>query len=441
MADKPTVSVVKDSVDEKVLRAQYGDTINYTYGENQFVGNQREDTNQAYQRYLANAGVKPINLNVNPYDFTGVPVQYGKLVGGYDEASAIGNIQNSLQGSADSYLASQKAGLEQILNNSITTLSKAYEDAIADGSISVRQAQTDFAERKKELEKQAYAQAEVTRLYGNQIGISNSQQMAGLMAGDNARANANVQTAMSDRDKRVADISDRMNVISKQRNLDISAAQKEYDLGLLKASGEANRMVSDGLLGIQVDSLNANRAQGFNEKNIATQYGYDLEKMDKQQILDLAKMDKQFAQSLQLENIQYSHQAALQSARTQAEINAANNKAAMELEASFKAYGVNPNDPNALQQLRTKQNQEVFQGKVGSETASAAALAQAQSILNHPALNNGFTTAPTKKDTGNFFIDKILNWGYDQKKANYDANKTAQDAVKRYLVKYGIEVD
>jgi len=173
---------------------------------------------------------------------------------------------------------------------------------------------------------------------------------------------------------------------------------------------------------------------------MATQQGYDLD-----------KMDKQFDQSLQLENIQYAHQAALQSARTQSEVNAANNKAAQELDMAFKAYGINPSDPDALQQLRLAQNKEVIQGKASSEAVSAAVAGKTSSLFNNPALQNGQDEAPTwnalnipdwmRKITPTWnLIDSIRNPGYQEKSAAYEANNSAQKAIDKYLSNLGISL-
>lgn len=64
---KPSVTVVKGSVDEKILKAQYGDSISFNYSPNninQFTGADRFQTNAEFQSYLAAQGVTPINPNV-----------------------------------------------------------------------------------------------------------------------------------------------------------------------------------------------------------------------------------------------------------------------------------------------------------------------------------------------------------------------------------------
>jgi hypothetical protein len=164
-----TVNVVKGSVEEQALKQKYGDQVQFNYGQNQFVGNDRADTANQYDKYLANQGVKPVNTNVDLNSLQGVNVANGRLADAsgnniYDEASQIGNMQNQARSMADSYLANQKATLGQALQNQIAELSKAYTDAIAEGKISVRDAQDNFTSQKAALEKQAYLDSQKTAL-------------------------------------------------------------------------------------------------------------------------------------------------------------------------------------------------------------------------------------------------------------------------------------
>jgi hypothetical protein len=80
LADKPTVVVVPGSVDEAILRAQYGDKINIQYGNaNQFSGRDRIDTNKQYQNYLASQGITPVSSGGDLWSYTGTtPIVNGR---------------------------------------------------------------------------------------------------------------------------------------------------------------------------------------------------------------------------------------------------------------------------------------------------------------------------------------------------------------------------
>ena len=61
---KPTVSVKAGSIDEAILKAQYGDSINIVNDSSGYVGvgRERTDTNQLYQNELAQYGLTPNNV-------------------------------------------------------------------------------------------------------------------------------------------------------------------------------------------------------------------------------------------------------------------------------------------------------------------------------------------------------------------------------------------
>lgn len=72
---KPVVTVIKGSVDENILRQQYGDKISIVYGsQNQFIGNDRISTNNQFQNYLSPFGLKTNNIG-NLWNIIGSEVQ------------------------------------------------------------------------------------------------------------------------------------------------------------------------------------------------------------------------------------------------------------------------------------------------------------------------------------------------------------------------------
>ena len=96
-----------------------------------------------------------------------------------------GNIRNQAQ----AQYQTQSAAIEKMRAASLAEVKKAYEDAVTQGDMSVREAQQAFEAQAAEINKQAYLDSERTAVYGNEMGLQNSQQMLGLMAGDNARKN------------------------------------------------------------------------------------------------------------------------------------------------------------------------------------------------------------------------------------------------------------
>lgn len=218
----------------------------------------------------------------------------------FNPQQAMAGMQDSLKASSEGYYANQKAMIDSALSTNLAQLQKTYEQAIADGMISIRDAQTAFTEQKAALEKQAYQDSEITALYSNAMGIQNSQQAIGLMQGDQARMANLSNKNMSERDMKIANIKDRINSLGNIAKISAVDAQAQHDYGLAGARGQADLNYSNGLFGLQQADYIANQNQAFTEKNLATQQGYNLENMEKQQMYDLSKLSQQQINQLEI---------------------------------------------------------------------------------------------------------------------------------------------
>lgn len=205
---------------------------------------------------------------------------------------------DTLKRQADAQYAQQQAMLGQARDAQIAELQKAYANAIEQGQISVRQAQADFAQQAEMINQQAYQDAQGTNLTAESRGIGNSQQLLGLMAGDNSRKNGLINQNMTTRDRRIADISDRIKNITTQSNLDMANANATYNYGLASAKGQIDANRYNKLFDVQHEDYTANRDNQFDLNKMNIQQRYVLDQMAKQQGYDLAKMDKQQVQQL-----------------------------------------------------------------------------------------------------------------------------------------------
>ena len=265
-------------------------------------GNQQQLASQGSQR--------------NPNTFS--PDLSNTSLGGFNPQQSQQEMMRFLQQSAQSQLQQQKAMLDAQLNQQLTMLEKAYNDAIADGKISVRDAQENFQREKAEIEKQAYLDSERTHLYGNEMGIQNSQQMIGLMQGDNARNNELKQTARLSKERRINDISDRLQRVKQNADLDTASLYNQHQAGLMSATGQINSQMYQNMFDMQRDDYMFNRnIQGqLDMANVQHQYGkdsqqfghqLDLEKMANAYNLDLGKMKAQTRETLQLMETQHGY--------------------------------------------------------------------------------------------------------------------------------------
>lgn len=270
------------------------------------------------------------NLNVNDqsyYNPDNIMLRQDGQDGGRMEA-----MEALLQKGADASMQSQTALLGQARDAQILEIQKALEDAVAEGKISVREAEEQFEANKGEIEKQAYQDNERTELVSQDRGIQNSAQSIGLMQGDNARKNGLINTNMTTRDKRVSEISDRIANITNKSKLDTANANANYGYGVANAQGQVNSQMAQNQFTMNMEDYKMDREQqygldqaglaqkyqqasmaqqqGYTEKNMQTAQNFDLAKMSKQQTYQLEQMAKSFGYDLSKMSVAQQYQLA-----------------------------------------------------------------------------------------------------------------------------------
>lgn len=226
-----------------------------------------------------------------------------------------------LQQSANSSFQSQQALMQQALHQQITELQKAYENAVTEGNLSIREAEQQFNAQKQEIEKHAYVDAQATALAGEDRGIANSQQMLGLMQGDQARKNSMLNQNVSERDLRINNIKDRIKNLGTQKNLDMASANAQYGYGLAGARAQTDAQLQQQLAEMQMQNYQINRQQQgqlelaglnqlYNQQNMAREQAYNVENMNTQQRMQLEQMAKAFGYDLNKMSVQQQYQLA-----------------------------------------------------------------------------------------------------------------------------------
>ena len=180
-----------------------------------------------------------------------------------DPEGKLGAMGKYLGTQHDAYLKTQQAQLGKARDTQVAELQKALEDAVTDGSISVREAEKAFTEQKAEIEKGAYRQAESSQLMMGDLGIQNSQQAVGLMQGDNARSNALINKNVTDRDMKISNIRDRLSAVKNKTSIDISTANANYNYGVAGAQGQADMQYSTQMFDMYNTEYQTNKAQNF----------------------------------------------------------------------------------------------------------------------------------------------------------------------------------
>lgn len=207
-----------------------------------------------------------------------------------------------LQQSAQMQFTSQAAMLAQQRDAQIAQLEQAYADAVREGEMSIREAQEAFEAQKSEIEKQAYLQSQQTQLMAQDLGIQNSQQLLGHVSADNQVINSMINQHMTTRDKRIADIKDRIRRLKNKKNLDAIMAQKEFGTNLIRAYSDISGKMYDQQFQMQYDNLNRSREEDFAINQLGFQHKMDLEKMDKQNLLELGRLAYQHGLDLEKMN-------------------------------------------------------------------------------------------------------------------------------------------
>lgn len=229
-----------------------------------------------------------------------------------DYTSEMDAIKQMIKGNSDAYYQTQKGQLEANLAKQIADLEIAYNSAVEEGKLSVKEAERQFGANKADLKKQAYLQSEQTKAYGNDMGIQHSQQMVGLQQGDNQRMNSMNNQNMNERDNRVNTLKDRINAITKEKGIQTTLAKAQQASALTSAQGESMQMYNQGMNDLMQKELFTKMEQGhdfdlagyqnkltqdnmqledkFKKDNDTTAFNRQLELVDKAQTNELIKM-------------------------------------------------------------------------------------------------------------------------------------------------------
>lgn len=215
-------------------------------------------------------------------------------------------VQHNLIDASNYQVQQQTAMLELQKQQALKEVEMAFNQAVSDGEMSVREAEKAFAEQKKQIEQQAYQDAQVTNLTAQNRGIQNSMQLLGLQAGDNARNNSLKSQALTERDARILDIQDRIKQLNLQRGLEVSGINSQYQQGVIGAQAEANQQLNQQLFDWNSSVYQMDRQEKFEFEKMAKQHGYDLSMLSEQQRYNLETMAKQYGYDVAMQNLSHS---------------------------------------------------------------------------------------------------------------------------------------
>lgn len=279
-------------------------------------------------------------------------------------ADRLASLQQMLQQGANSTYESQKSLLDSALNQQLTDLQNALEQAVADGEMSIRDAHAAFEENKATIQADAYRDSELTQLHAQDRGIQNSQQMVGLMQGDQSRERTMINKNMTERDRRVADVKDRLNMIKNQSKNTMASAQAQHGFGLAGAKGQADAQMYQNMFNMNLEDYKMDRDQRFqldksgmelsNQMQLQQQQQkYALEQLTQQQKYTLEQMSRQLGMDLQKMSVDQVYKLA-QMAEQQGHN--------MQLQSSQQNWQGNQNSLDRGHQWNMQGSQQNFQG-------------------------------------------------------------------------------
>ena len=406
----------------------------------------------------------------------------------FDDERYRNDYENTMRDNADSFFDLQKSEFDRLLSKQISDLEMAYAEAVNSGKLSVREAEAQFEAQKSEIEQSAYQQAQSTKAYGNEMGIGHSQQMIGLQQGDNARTNTMNNTNAGDRDKRINDIRDRIDMLTKQKDLQVTQANTEYGYNIAGARAKADQQYNQSMsefmnqdyftkmgmghdrdmAGIkqQYDRENMDKQQDYNKENMDKQHEYGKENMAIEQGyrkenmkvefenrfkelseqsrlrinemtvghgFDMKKMEQSLKDAIQLEGVKYGHSASLSAQQNNARMREISANAMKAIEAEQRAYDLsvkresakyNPNTPEGKIYLNQKN------AKINDIMSMSILEAEMGNVFNNPALEN--KPVPPKDVKSDWGVIGGMLTGQKKKEQKYESeNKAYLDAIKR----------
>lgn len=261
---------------------------------------------------VASVGATPnAILGTNPNAIGAISGVAGQGVAPITGNGYIDGMQNWIMQGEQAYIEQAQAQLEMERDSKIAALETAYERQVTEGKISIREAQAQFDEQKKEIEKSYYEATQKLGLYANNMGIQNSQQMLGLMQSDVYRKGELTNDAMSDYNKRVSDIRDRINGLMLEKDIAISNANSAYNSGMLGATSTAKLNTSNQMFNLYQTEHQNEVARQQAIENALLQSKLRIEEMVKSGEINAKEAEVAFEREKQLLAIKYGYDVSL----------------------------------------------------------------------------------------------------------------------------------
>lgn len=227
-----------------------------------------------------------------------------------DSASKMASLEQYLQQQAQAQITSQQSQLAWARDQQLAQIDQALKKAIADGELSVREAEKQFQQAKEQIHQQAYVDSEHTNLVAHDRGIQNSAQMIGLMQGDQARKNSLINKSMTTRDEQINAINNQLKQMEYDANINKSLANSQFNYGFAGAQAEIYNQLYGNLANLSYEEFVRMQQQGADFQKLGLQQQFNRENMSLQQQYQLQQMLQ--GQMYNRENMQTEQNFALE---------------------------------------------------------------------------------------------------------------------------------
>lgn len=147
-------------------------------------------------------------------------------------ANQIDTTYNQQVASANSYAASAKENAKAQIDSAqaadIAAINKRYTDAVAQGDMSIKDAQIAYDKDIRALNKTYYNESKNSDLYSESMGIQGTNQALGVMAATSERQAGKVNERAIQRQNTIDDIRKQLDKIKTDTDYDINTTKSRY---------------------------------------------------------------------------------------------------------------------------------------------------------------------------------------------------------------------
>lgn len=223
-----------------------------------------------------------------------------------------------LQQNADAQIKSAESNYAKIRDQQISNLQAELDQAVADGKLSVQEAETQFEKQKEAIYAQNYLDSEYSKAQSQNRGIQNSQQFLGMEQTRQANTTSLLNSNMTDRDNKIFQINTRLSQLSGETLRGINQARTDYQYNVAGAQADIQAQMYQNQFGMNADEYNriqnlqgqldmAGMNQKFTQQNMGKQQEYTQQNMNLEQEHSLQQMSVQQKYTLQQFAVQHGY--------------------------------------------------------------------------------------------------------------------------------------